>query len=52
MSGFFTESAKKEQKFLKENYPKLWLRYDEYSGYICINDEDYKGSNLIKQEVR
>ena len=44
MPGYFTEEAIKEQKFLKENYPRLYEKYDPYTGYILICDEDFRGA--------
>lgn len=44
MSGFFTEKAIQEQEFLRKNYPRLFDRYNPYTGYITILDEDFKSS--------
>lgn len=47
----FTKRALEEQKFLKEKYPKLWMKYDEYTGNICISEEEFRDNKELRDDV-
>lgn len=47
----FTKRALEEQKFLRENYPRLWTMYDEMTGLIAIPEVNFKNSPVVRDEV-
>lgn len=47
----FSKRALEEQKFLREKYPNLWVKYDEYLGNMCVPEEELKNSKKLRNEL-